>query len=467
MRYIRRGLAFCLVLLMLLSAALAEVPFLRHTAGWTLEGLPLEVTLSADVISCMPYDEERVAMLRQVTDQLSMRLRTGRDEGSVGIFVGETEALTLAYRGDAVQLSCIPEMAFVSQAGAMDMLLGASTEVGTPFGLSSDAETLLEDGWALLLALEGPLEGYGPRKNVRTTITDMGLARSCTDYTIPAADAELLKQMLLDNCPEGRLREIISGLTFSGRQTLRVYRTEDGVPLRMEYNGTCGPEGDLRKVRLLWRMRRDDVAHRDEVTLTSPAKSGTNKNTLEFTRVISRDKQGALVMEGSFTYTVTADRQTTTRKGSFTLVNSFTDTADVITGEVTLQQKLPGEDAFTGLMFVPEMTLSGTADAPVYTGTLAVSTLLGKDVLDSAVIHIDLHLNTTSSWEPREESLDMDQLTAEELTALQADVARGVAEAIVRPLIVLLGADADWFFRDMLPEQVERITDAASPAVNE
>ncbi|MBQ2954811.1 MAG: hypothetical protein IJE07_14870 [Clostridia bacterium] len=465
MRWIRRGLALCLTMLLLLGSALAEVPFLQHTSGWTLEDTPLEALLSADVISCMPYDDDRLAMLRQVTDVLSMRLRTGMDEGSVTIFVGNTEAVTLAYLEDAVQLSCITELAFTSQDDPVDMLLGASTEVSTPYGLRADAETLLDDGWTLLLALEEPLEGYGKRKNVKTTITDMGLARTCTDYTVAAKDVETLKTMLLENCPEGWLREIISGLTFSGKQTLRVYRDENGVPLRMEYNGGCGPEGNLRTVKLIWRMRRDDVAHRDEVTLTSPAKSGTNKNTLEFNRVIRTNKQGALEMEGSFTYTVTADRQTTTRKGSFELTNAYTDDADVITGEITLQQKLPGEDSFSGLVLAPDMRLAGSADAPQFTGSVTVSTKDGSDVLDSAVIHITLTRCEASSWNEREESIDMDQLTPDELALLQEDVALGVATALVRPLILLLGDSAEWFFRDMLPEQIQRITDAADAVV--
>ncbi len=467
MRYILRGAALCLALLLICTGALAEVPFLQHCDGWTLENVPMEVLLSADVQSLIPYDEERLEMLTDVTDVLSMRLRTGTDEGSVTILVGLTEALTLAYLEDQAQLSCIPEMSFASQEGAMDKLLGASTAVSVPYGLRMDAETLLDDGWVLLEASETFLEPYGNRKNVRTNITDMGTARTCTDYTISNAQVALLKPMLLENCPEGCLREIISGLSFSGRQTLRVYRDENGVPLRMEYNGSCGPEGNLRTVKLIWRMRRDEVAHRDEVTLTSPAKSGTNKNNLTFERIISTNRQGALVMEGSFTYTVTQDRQTTTRKGEFELSNAFTETSDVLSGELKLQQKLPGEDAFSGIAFEPQLTITGSEDAPQVTGTLTVSSLHGSNVLDCAAISIDLHRCETSSWEAREETLDLDQLTPEELAALQADVANGVTLSIVRPLIILLGDSADWFFRDMLPEQIQRITDAANTVVYE
>ena len=461
MRYIRRGIALLMLLALLFTTALAEVPFLHHSDGWTLEGVPLEAVLTADVTSLMPYDEDRLAMLTPVTDVLSLRLRAGEEQGSVAILVGRTEALTLSYQGGEAQLSCIPEMSFRSQEDVVDKLLGGSTEVSAPYGLRADAETLLEDGWVLLESTLTSFEGWGKRKSVKTSITDMGLARSCTDYTIPKESVDEMKQLLLDGCPEGWLREIIESLTFSGKQTLRVYRTEDDVPLRMEYNGTCGPEGNLRTVKLVWRMRRDDTAHRDEVMLTSPAKSGGNKNTLEFERVITTNRQGAVEMKGSFTYTVTADRQTTTRKGEFDLTNAFTDAADVLTGEVTLQQKL------SGLTVAPEITIAGTNDAPVVTGFVMVSSLKGKNVLDSARITLDLRRCESFPWESREESIDLDVLTEEELAALQGDVATGVAASLVRPLILLLGDSAEWFFRDLLPEQVQRINDAARQVVNE
>ena len=469
MRLIRKGLALFLSLLMLLTAipASAEAPFLQHADEWLplLSAMPVEAVITADVISCMPYDEDRVAMLRQVTDELTMRLRVAGEEGSVTILVGATEALTMSTRGNEAQLSCLPEMTFTASDDPMGRLLGDSTEVSAPFGLSAEAETLLEDGWTLLLALEEPLAPYGNRKNVKTNITDMGLARTCTDYTIPAGKVDLLLPMLLENCPEGWLKEILSGLTFSGKQTLRVYRDENGIPLRMEYNGTCGPEGNLLTVKLVWRMRRDDVAHRDELTLTSPAKTGTNKNNLEFSRVLKKNKQGAWELEGSFTYTVVFNRETTTRKGTFSLVNASTDTADVVTGEVTLQQKLPGQDDFAGFRFAPEMTLSAADGVPAVSGSVTVSTLRGKDVLDSAVLHIDLHPFAGVIWQEREETIDMDLLSPAEMAALQADVTYGTAAALVRPLIMLLGDTADWFFRDMLPEQIQRITDAANTVV--
>lgn len=467
MRSIRQIAALLLTAVMLCSAAVAEAPFLQHAAGWTLADTPLTASLSASVTTHMPYDDDRLAMLTPLLQNMSLRLTTGQDAGSVTIRVGSSDALTMAYFGNEVQLSSIPELTFCASADPMGKLLGGSTEIAAPFGMRNDAETLLDNGWTLMNALLPEIEAYGNRKNVKTNITDMGLARTCTDYTIPKGDTELLKETLLRLCPEGWLREMIGGVTFSGKQTLRVYQTETGVPLRMEWNGTAGPEGNLRTVKLIWRTRRDETAHRDEVTLTSPAKTGTNKNNLEFERVISGNKAGALEMKSSFSYTVTADKQTTTRKGSFDLTNAYTEDADVITGTITLQQKLPGEDAFAGLTFTPDVTISGTEESPVMTGKLGVSGLLGKNTVEDAVLRLSIQRGEAVRWEPRENMIDLDLLSPEELAQLQADTSAGAAAAIVRPLIILLGGEADWFFRDMSPEQVDRITDAANTVVFE
>ncbi|MBQ8555131.1 MAG: hypothetical protein IJ438_04565 [Clostridia bacterium] len=461
MRLIQRILALLLMLLMLAGTALAEAPFLRHSEGWALENTPLEVYLSADITALLPYDDDRFAMLKEITDNLSLRLIAAPDEGSVSIYVSNSEALTLAYLDDAVQLSCVPETAFTADSDPMGLLLGASTQNISLYGLRADAEALLNDGWVLLSGISPAFDEYADRRSVKTAITDMGTARSCTDYTIPKGDVEAMKETLLSLCPEGWLHDIIAGLTFSGKQTLRVYRTEDEVPLRMEYNGTCGPEGNLRTVKLVWRMRRDDTAHRDEVTLTSPAKSGGNKNTLEFERIIKTNKSGAIEMDGSFTYTVVLDKQTTTRKGEFELTNACTEESDVITGTVKLQQKLPGEDSFTGVSFAPNLTIAGSQDDPAIHGTLEVSGLSGKNVAEHAMISVRANRAEESLWTAREETMNLSVLTPEQLASVQQQVAAKAATALVRPLIILLGDTADWFFRDMAPEDVEAILDAA------
>lgn len=464
MRKLLRTAAWLLLLAMLFASAAAEAPFLRHADGWKWD-MPLEATLSAEIAAILPYDDMRAAMLADVVDNLSLRLVAGENEGSVTIRVGMTNALKLSYQGNDVQLSCVPDMYFTASDDPMGVLLGEATTGVSVYGLRPEAETLLDDGWVLLNALLPDLEGYADRRNVKTNITDMGLARTCTDYTIPKNEAETISEILLRLCPEGWLRDMIATLTFSGKQTLRVYQTEAGVPLRAEYNGTCGPENDLRTVKLVWRMRRDETAHRDEVTLTSPAKSGGNKNTLEFERIIQTGKSGAVEMTGSFTYTVTAAKQTTSRKAEFDLTNAYAEDADMVSGTITFQQKLPGETVWTGMRFTPSLVIGGTSEAPRITGSIGYEGLNGKNASESIKLHLSIASADASEWVPMEEYIDLDLLSESELTNLRADVSAAITTSLVRPLIILMGGSADWFFQDLPQDVVEEIVDAANTVV--
>lgn len=465
MRALRRLAAMCFVLILLSAQAMAEVPFLRHAAEWTLTDTPLDVWLSADITSHMPYDDERLSMLTELTSQLSLRLTTEKESSRASVYVGNTEAVSLSMKDNAVQLSILPEQAFTSADSPAAKLLGStSTQDISVFGLNGNTEALLDDGWVLLNSLDPALEAYADRRSVKTSISDMGTARSCTDYTIPKAEAQQFGELILSLSPDGQLYDFISTLSFSGKQTIRIYRTEDEVPLRMEYNGVCGTADDLRTVKLVWRARRDHVAHRDEITLTSPAKKGGNKNTLEFERVIKTNKKGAVEMDGSFTWTVVADKKTTTTKGSFDLVNTNENESDMISGEITLQQKLPGENSFTSLILEPDLTISGTEEEPVVAGSIAVTEKVGSSVTEQIVIHLNLSRASDATWTECSSIVDLDALSDEELYSLQQQVSMGVTAALVRPLIILLDDGADWFFRDMPADAVQQIIDAAGSA---
>ena len=110
MHSVKRMLTLCLSLLVLMmTAAQAEVPFLVHSNGWVLDGTPVDVMLKADVETHMPFDADRLAMLTPITDLLSLRVVTGDNEGFVTIAIAGQEALTLQYRGNEARLSCLPE----------------------------------------------------------------------------------------------------------------------------------------------------------------------------------------------------------------------------------------------------------------------------------------------------------------------------------------------------------------------
>lgn len=465
MHSIKRMTALCLALLILMmTAASAEVPFLVHTQGW--EGsAPVEATLSAKVTKHSPFDDDRLAMLTPITDALSLHLVTGEDAGSVGILLDGEELLTLTYRGNEAQISCVPDTTYQAVDDPLTALLGADTSVDdlyAPLGLNRDGETLITDGRVLLLeGIPVSLADYGTRTASTQSISGYGQATYRYDYVIQASKADELPGLLLQACPDGWLRSIIARLTFSGKQTLRIYYTKEDALLRAEYNGVCGFGDDLRTVTLVYKQLRNDETDKDYLELSSPAKKGKNKTSLTFERTVTTNKKGQRTLEGSYSYTDAAGGITSVRKGEFALNNAFTADADVLTGQMTFQHKLNGAEKYSAVILKPDLTISGTADSPVAEGTITVEETYAGKTTEEAVVSVSLRRAGEVAWEDSFFTVDLSLLNAEEMTALQGEVAASVTTAIVRPLIRKMGAEADWFFREMPEESVQTIVETA------
>lgn len=468
MHIAKRMLALCLSLLVLMmTTAQAEIPFLVHSANWNLDNTPVDVLLKADVDTHMPFDKDRLAMLTPITDMLSLHLVTGADAGSVTIGVSDEDLLTLQYQWNAVQLSCLPENTYTAAQDPMSLLLGADVSFDGAYEalrLSPDGESLLTDGQVLLESIPEAFEAYGKQSKNTLTISGYGQAAYRIDYTVAATKLEAMKETLLSICPEGWLREILSGLTFSGKQALRVYYTADDVLLRMEYNGICGPEGDLRTVKLVYKLRHDDTVDKDYVELTSPAKKGKNKNNLTFERTVETNKKGERVIKGNFTYSATKDDVASIWKGNFDLKNAFTDTADVLSGAVGFEYKLNGAEKYDAIMLEPQLTIDGTDTSPVVTGTLTVTEEYAGKVTDKAIVSIDLKRADELTWSERPVTIDLSAMESAALETVQQEVAATVATTLVRPLILRMGAESQWFFRDLPAEAIQSIIDAAAGA---
>ena len=470
MHIVKRIGVLCLSLLILMMTTVqAENALLVHSAGWDLMHTPVEVLIKADVNTHMPFDDDRLAMLTPITDMLSLRLIAGENEGLVTIAIDQYDVLTLQYRGNEAQLSSMPDTTYAAETDPMGLLLGADISVSGGYealGLARESETLVKDGAELLKKLPEHIQNFGKRSKNTTNIVGYGKAAYRYDYTISAAKATEWKEMLLSACPEGWLRGIIGGLTFSGKQTLRVYYTEEDALLRAEYNGSCGPEGDLRTVKLIYKTCHNEKVDKDYIELTSPAKKGKNKNSLTFERTIGLNEQGQPEVTGNFNYTVTADGVTSIRKGDFDLKNAFTETADFISGHLTIETKLNDAEKYSGITITPDLQIAGFEASPTITGTLTVVEEYAGKTTEHAVLSIDLKKAGVLEWVEQSELIDLSALTEVELAEIRQDVSASIATAIVHPLIVMMGAEAEWFFRELPADAVQNIIDTAETTVN-
>ena len=466
MHCMKRLIALCLVLLVLMmNAAHAEVPFLMHSADWNLDEVPVEVLLKAQVETHMPFDDDRLAMLTPITDIISLRLVTGDEEGLVTINVAEQEALTLQYKGTALRLSCRPEVTYKAEGDPMSALLGEEVSVAggyEAFHLAPASESLITDGEAMLANIPSALEKYGKRYASDTNISGYGKSAYRIDFNFAAGKEKSLKEGLLNACPDGWLKEIISAMTFSGKQALRVYYDKNDHPLRVEYNGSFGPEGNNRTVKLVCRIRHDAEMDKLYIELTTPAKKGKNKNDLTFERTITTNKKGARTIVGSFKYTASKDGTTSVWNGEFNLSNAYKDEADVLGGDFTIQTKLNGAEKYSAITVAPELTISGSEEAPVITGWLNVTEQYAGKVTEQAKISIDLKRAEPLEWTDTERIVDLSAMTEAAKAAVREDTTAMIATALVVPLINALGENATYFFRDLPEEAVKNIMDAAA-----
>jgi len=295
-------MALLAALLMLLSVACAEITLFDSLPDtWQEDTSPLQMNVTVEAKAMSEFDEPRLALLNDLLKHLSFEIRHQRliteNQSHVTVLAEGQLVTALGLQqsdgSDAMmQLSALPHVTY-SGADPVTSLLGESEDAF--FGLDETSSSWLEDGYQLLMVLEETLGEYCQSKEVNTTIEDMGRARRMEDYTVSKEDAPSLAEKLSAVCPEGPLGELLGRLVFSGKQTLRVYRTEAGVPLRVEYNGACGTDEEhLRTVHILWRLRRDDEAYRDELTLKSPALKGTDKNTITWNCAVTKTKKGTL-----------------------------------------------------------------------------------------------------------------------------------------------------------------------------
>lgn len=470
MRRILLGLLTMLCCLTLTASALAEVSFLPAISLEELETMPLELTLSAEVTAYAPFGEDRLPQLTSLMKHLSLYITwqplIDETQSTVAVLVDGEEALSLGLQeteqGNMAQFSVLPDTTYAG-ADPLALLLGTSSQPLTVFGLDGSEAAWLEEGYELLRAIEDGLAPYltGESK-IKTEIKNMGTARLKQDYTIPKTEAEGATALLAGLCPNGRLKALISGLVFSGKQTLRVYRDADGAPLRIEWSGNCGVDEDhLRDVTLTWRMRRDDTAYRDELTLTSPALRGSDNNRLTWSCAIVPNKSGQMVLSGSLSYTRTENKQKTTLTSEYKLTSGEEGSGTRVTGSATIAQQLPGEDSTTGYTFEPNLLVTGDSNIPAIEGTVTVSSLSGKKTLDQAVITLDLRRAGYTSWQMRPETIYLSMLDDASLEATREQVTDAISSALIRRLVRLPREDLDYLFMDLPEETIQAIISIA------
>ena len=88
----------------------------------------------------------------------------------------------------------------------------------------------------------------------------------------------------------------------------------------------------------------------------------------------------------------------------------------------------------------------------------------GSKVAEQAKITLTLQRAEPIVWQNNSHVVALSAMDETTLAAIRQEVASAVATSLVRPLINLMGSDAEWFFREMPEDAVQSIIDAAAGA---
>lgn len=467
------ALVWCLALL---PGAGAEAVLTPRLALW--DDVPaVQMELGADVSVHMPFDEERCGQLNALLKHLTLRLGLIRMEDEewsrAALCVDGREAVSFAQRQQdgqtALRMSCLPGETFttrqaVDASSALGMLLGETGGDMSLFGLDGREEAWMTDAYALVCSLEKPLSAWCKESAVKTSVKNMGTARIKRSYTVPKDQAEEFASALIAACPMGKLGTLLSGLTFTGQQKLTVLLTKDGAPLRVEYTGKCGPDTkQQRQVTLTWRMRRDQSTL-DELTLKSPAVSGTDRNTLTYSRKLAPKKSGGKSYDSKFTYEWVKDRQKTTLSGECSLTCTEKKSGSTLSGSVKIKRQLPDAKSAETVKLTPDLLLT---DDPAVRGTVLAEVYSGSNVIEQAKISVEIMPGETFDWALGENAVSLDSMDQTSLEELRSRVVSAMGAELIPMLVLLPEEDTLYLSADLPPETWQAIMNAARQALRE
>lgn len=473
---LKRTLLLCLILPLLLSAGAAQAEQAVFLPGVTANTSPMELTVSVQLNEHRPFDTVRTGWLNDLLRHITLTVRSQNLEdeswSQMSLQVDDEEVIgvtELVGPGKSqAQVSVLPNILYTrtSEEGtALDALLGSNISAETLFGFDGTETDWRDDGEALLYAIQDACAEDMTNKAYRETISGFTTVARRKILTIDAEGAEDFRQTLMTLCPDGDLQALLSRLTFSGKQSLKLYTTEEGSIVQAEYTGRMGVDDDhMRQVSITWKMLRKDYLVKDNLSIKSPTVSGkdsTDYDTITYTRRLEEEDSTATLVS-SLNYKRRLDKRITTWTAETDLTRTPGDSAMQVAGTVTLGYDPPYDDnAETAIL---------TLDLTVPTGPLTLSGTVnyqqkydGKKQEDADLtIRLAPCAGFTFALSGQETVLD--ELQAEELAALQETLSKKASAALVRPL-VLLPREETYFFSYELPdENWQQIVDAAQSA---
>ena len=472
MRRMLRAALAALMCLCLYAPALADARLVPEMAGVYLASEPLEISLSVDVQAHMPFDETRTEQLNAMLSHLALRLRFQAVDDSMwsrmAVLADGVEVMSVSTRqeekAEQAQFSFLPDRTYAWAANSgvsLEGLLGGDESVDL-WGLDSLEAGWLEDGRALLDALPDFMPDALKTSKISTTITGMGKAVAKQVVTIPSGAVDGLGTLLASHVPQGWLQTLLTGMVFSGKQTVTMWRDESGALLRADYAGNAGvSQEDLRSVSLSWRLRRDDEQVLDDLTLRTPRVKGSGRNNVVLTRTL-KETENQATLEISLRYEVVASGVKDVRTITADMTRDSGEDGQRVTGEVSLQRQ-QGDESASKLTLVPDVTFLPEGDT-LASGMVQVSQSVGSSLKEQADVRMEVRRSDWLSWELRPNVITV---VMDNMAGISRRIVQGATVELVRRLVLLPTEDTAFLSAGLEPDVWQQIVEAAQSALQE
>lgn len=422
----------------------------------------------------MPFDEVRLGWLNDLVRHMKLVIRTSSPEmeqiSQLSLQVDGSQVVGVTVRrGDGLeqaQFNVQPGVVYEGGEGvsALSILPGYVEPTDGIYGVDGTQKQWLEDGEALMYAVIDRYAEEISDKSQRTKINGFTTAERRKTLTIAKADAEDFRQALLELCPEGKLKELLSSIVFGSKLAFVFNTMEDGTVIRMNLTGRAGVDSShQRQVNLTVKSLGDEEGEKMSIELKSPAVEGqgTDYNTLAYDSEWTRDGDQTS-LTSSFTYTRRIDKVKTITSGKAELTRTEGDEGAQLQGTISLENDPPEEDDAEGITLDVELYVRGASQLD---GTVKAERLLNGTVQQSAIIKAEAREGAPLTWELPRETVSLASLTPEQQAEMGEALSRKVTTAVIRPLVLLPREETYYLSYDMPDDLWQQIVDAAQGEV--
>ena len=187
-----------------------------------------------------------------------------------------------------------------------------------------------------------------------------------------------------------KIRPIILGMTFSGRQRFTILADENNRLMKVNYTGKAGlSETDMRSVNLDWRCLRRTEGYKDVLQLKTPAISGTNRHNLMIERELVIDSE----FNEQYSCSIETDKVASRVRERTTLLIHLSTAGNHIEGEISEKTVSGGT--------VKTIALTGMAEQNQneYAGSIEIKCELDKIEKEHLLIHFVAGAHDPLEWQ--------------------------------------------------------------------